>query len=250
MKSKTIIRVILVIILGLGSVLAGRSLYYVDYRYRQSNIEQDKPNIEDADIFKKVEESLPTVADKNPNNNDLSVKYDEAKNTASKTIGWIYVSGTNVDYPIMHGDNTYYLNRTWDDKASAGGAIFLDQNCNGFSPVSMIHGHNMANGSMFASIQVFYNNGVLTDDDVIYIYDGTKERKYKIFSTFRTSPDIQIKLSLTNEDDIKAYAQQMKDKSHCKTDYQVNGNPLVVLNTCCSDGTGEHFLVIGQEMTE
>lgn len=250
MKSKTIIKIILAIVVGIGSVLAGKSMYYVDCRYRQSNTEQSKPNVEDQEIFKKVEEVLPSIEDKNPEKGDLSAKYNEAKNTASKTTGWIYIPKTNVDYPVMHGDNTYYLNRTWDDKASAGGAIFLDQNCNGFAPVSMIHGHNMANGSMFATIQVFYNNGTLTDDDIIYVYDGTKERKYKIFSTFRTSPDIQIKLSLTNGDDLKSYAQQMKDKSHAKSDYQVNTNPILVLNTCCSDGTGEHFLVIGQEITE
>lgn len=249
MKTKMIIKVILAIVLGTGSVLVGKELYYVDCRYRQSNEQQSKPNIEDTEVFKRVSEALPPIEEENDTERgDLSVKYADAKNIASKAIGWIYIPKTNVDYPVMHGDNTYYLNRTWDDKPSAGGAIFLDQYCTGFNKISMIHGHNMANGSMFATIQVFYNNGILNDDDIIYIYDGTTEHKYRIFSTFRTNPNIQIRLALTKDDDIKNYAKELQGKSHSKSDYEVNSNQLLVLNTCCSDGTGEHFLVIGQEV--
>lgn len=249
MKAKTILKTILVVFLGCASVLAGIQMYRIDYKYRLANTEAKKPNVEDTEIFKKIEEVLPTVATKDvAGKGDLSAKYNTASLTAKKTTGWLFIPETNVDYPIMHGDNTYYLNRTWDDKASASGAIFLDQNCNGFAPVSMIHGHNMANGSMFATIQVFYNNGTLKDEDIIYVFDGTTERKYKIFSAFRTSPDIQIKLSLTAGTDIKKYAQQLKDKSHSISSYEVTESPILVLNTCCSDGTGEHFLVVGQEI--
>lgn len=248
MKAKTVIKAIIIIAIGCGSVLVGIKLYFIDATYRQQNVEQDKPQVEDQAVFKKVEEVLPELPQDNTDKGDLGAKYNKAVATAPKAIGWVYVPKTNVNYPIMHGDNNYYLNRTWDDKSSADGAIFLDQNCNGFSPVSLIHGHNMASGSMFATLQVFYNNGTIMDDDIIYVYDGKKEVKYKIFSIFRTDPNIQIKLSLTQGNDLKDYAQQLKDKSHSSSSYQVNEKPLMVLNTCCSDGTGEHFLVIGQQM--
>lgn len=248
MKAKTVIKIIITVTVGIASVLAGTKLYFIDATHREQNATDNKPQVEDNAVFKQVEEVLPKSPENNTDKGDLAKKYNDAVAVAPKAIGWLYVPKTNVNYPIMHGDNTYYLNRTWDDKASADGAIFLDQGCNGFSTISLVHGHNMASGSMFATIQVFYNNGTLTDDDIIHVYDGKKEIKYKIFSTFRTSPNIQIKLSLTQGKDVKTYAQQLKDKSHSVSSYQVTEKPLMVLNTCCSDGTGEHFLVVGQEI--
>ena len=42
-------------------------------------------------------------------------------------VAWIHVPGTDVDYPVVHGeDNSYYLNHDIEGKTSRAGAIFLD----------------------------------------------------------------------------------------------------------------------------
>lgn len=207
----------------------------------------------------KLDELLSSLSDTLLNNekdsnkeethDDLAPKYEAAKKISSKTVGWIYINNTKINYPVVQGNNTYYLNNSYDDKTSVSGSIFLDEDCQGFDHVSMIHGHNMINGSMFAGLKDYYARGVILATDKVYLYDGSTEREYKIFSAFKTTPDIEIQIQLVDPSSIKAYAQQMKDKSHCSCEvaYEVTEKPLLVLNTCVSDGSGNHFIVVAQQ---
>jgi len=69
-------------------------------------------------------------------------------------IGWIRVEGTDVDYPVVQGtDNVKYLNTTFTGTRNPSGAIFMDsRNTSGFYGFSLIHGHNMRDGSMFGGL--------------------------------------------------------------------------------------------------
>ena len=73
-------------------------------------------------------------------------------------VGWIHVNGTAVDYPIVRGaDNERYLHTTFSGTHNASGAIFMDYRCtNGFdAPATILYGHNMRDGSMFAPLHQF-----------------------------------------------------------------------------------------------
>jgi len=73
-------------------------------------------------------------------------------------VGWIYISGTRVDYPVVRGsDNEAYLYTTFRGESNAAGSIFMDYRALGdFStPVTILYGHNMRDGSMFSSLLQF-----------------------------------------------------------------------------------------------
>ena len=73
-------------------------------------------------------------------------------------VGWIVLDGTPIDYPIVRGrDNDMYLHQTFTGERNVSGAIFMDyRNAPDFSdPFTLIHGHNMQNGSMFAGLHDF-----------------------------------------------------------------------------------------------
>lgn len=80
--------------------------------------------------------------------------------------GWIVIDDTRINYPTVKGtDNVYYLNHMFDHKKNAAGSIFMDfENAGDYSDFhSIIYGHHMKNGSMFADIekyksQDFYNS--------------------------------------------------------------------------------------------
>ena len=77
-------------------------------------------------------------------------------NTNPDVVGWIKVSGTVINYPIMQkeGDNNYYVNHAWNGAASNSGAIFADWRCKlESSDNTLMYGHNMGNGSMFHAIK-------------------------------------------------------------------------------------------------
>ena len=86
--------------------------------------------------------------------------------------GWISIEGTDVDYPIVRGnDNDRYLDTTYAGNSSPAGAIFMDcRNARGFGDsVCVIYGHNMRDGSMFAELNNYIEPAFMTEHPCINI---------------------------------------------------------------------------------
>lgn len=76
-------------------------------------------------------------------------------------VGWIYLPGSQINYPIVWRDNAFYLDHLFTGEYNSGGCIFLDERCSGdFSDAhSILYGHHMKDGSMFAGILEFRDQG-------------------------------------------------------------------------------------------
>ena len=72
-------------------------------------------------------------------------------------IGWIFIEGTNINYPVMHTpDNPQkYLRLSFDKKYSQSGVPFLDGRCSLQGGNLIIYGHNMKNGTMFSDLKKY-----------------------------------------------------------------------------------------------
>lgn len=77
----------------------------------------------------------------------------------SDCIGWIYIPGTAVNYPIMHtpANPQKYLRRDFYGNYSQSGVPFLDARCDLVSTNLIIYGHNMRNGTMFSELKNYVN---------------------------------------------------------------------------------------------
>lgn len=112
---------------------------------------------------------------------DFSEKLKNLKKISNNIVGWIYIPLTNIDYPVVKGeDNFYYLTHTPDGKYSAAGSIFVDTR--GINENNtIIYGHNMGSSSniMFHDItnfsqSEFFNNvqwGYFITDNAIVRLD-------------------------------------------------------------------------------
>ena len=181
--------------------------------------------------------------------NNLKECYDRACKISQYVVGWIYIDGTRVNYPVMHGRSSgYWLTRSWTGKSSVDGSIFLDEALDGFSNVSLIHGHNMANGSMFASLRRFKERDFFYGNHYAYLYDGSETRVYKIISVFLVPQDYTFKLNLPDRKAVEDYATYFSNKSMYKVK-GVNSNDLLILNTCVSDGTNRHQITVAQRIS-
>ena len=104
--------------------------------------------------------------------------------------GWIAIPDTPVSYPLMQGeDNEYYLNHTWDRKASSAGSIFLDRSA-GATPDhfnTIVYGHRMINNSMFGSLKYYEDADYWKAHPYVYILDNAGVHRYEIFSVYEAS---------------------------------------------------------------
>lgn len=100
-------------------------------------------------------------------------------------IGWIEIPGTNIDYPLMHTtDNVKYLEVTFEGTWNPSGAIYLDaENTADFAMAnSIIYGHHMKDGSMFAGLASFLREDYRNAHNEILIYTEEGIRHYEVFS--------------------------------------------------------------------
>lgn len=241
----------------LSCALIGLSVYagYKMYTINNPSVVQASENKEEGSVIEdasaNVEDIFSSlVGTKNTTEEDVKnmpSNYENAKKINHDTIGWIVVDGTNINYPIMHGSNSYYLNRSWDKKRSRNGAIFLEESQAGFQPVTLVHGHNMLNNKMFSQLERFKTKDFFNQGHIIYIYDGKTTRKFKAISAFLTDPGINLSLGLTDPQGIKEYASTLTKKNMFGT-REVTDKDLLILNTCMSDGTQNHLIVISQEI--
>lgn len=181
---------------------------------------------------------------------NLQEYYDKAHSINSGVIGWIAIPGTNINYPINYGKgDDYYLKHNWKGDDYWNGSVFLSQyNQNGFDNVSLVNGHNMLNGIMFSQLMNFANKNTFDNSD-IYIFNGPENKleKFKPIAALYCEPNIGMTLGDLDKAQKDAEIKTLMSKSmYGQKEY--NGNDVLLLNTCLSNGSGKHFLLVTEEV--
>ncbi|MBR4869588.1 MAG: class B sortase, partial [Oscillospiraceae bacterium] len=163
-------------------------------------------------------------------------------------LGWILIPDSAISYPMVQGsNNSYYLKRTWRLTSSVVGAIFLDAQCDDdFSDFNtIIYGHRMNNGSMFAGLAKYKNYSYYKSHPAVYISDDNGSRAYQIFAAYEVSvTGDTYRLGITSEKDKQAYidyclSQSLYDTGVVPTVY----DSIVTLSTCTGRGHATRWVV-------
>ena len=169
---------------------------------------------------------------------------------------WIQVSKTNIDYPVVQGqDDMEYINKNVYGEFELSGAIFLScLNKDDFSdPYNLVYGHNMKNGGMFADVADFTNKEYFETHQKgkLYLTDAT--RKIRFFACMKVTaadakiyhPDGYRKENLKDLlDYIQANAVQYRDVN------VADENSLIALSTCSEAETNGRVVLIGKLESE
>lgn len=175
MKIKKKITQIFLVLLLLASVYSG---------YRA--FEEYQPVVESKELNRQIQKEVITNSN---DGDDLNRKIDfhSLKSINKDIVGWIYIPGTNIDYPILIGeDNETYLNKDFTGKKNPLGSIFsyADTDRSLSNSRIMIFGHNMVNQQMFGELKKFLNNEYLKSHDKIYLYTEDFSYELVVFSVF------------------------------------------------------------------
>ena len=116
----------------------------------------------------------------------IPVKFDELQAVNPDVYAWITVPGTDIDYPILQhaSDNSYYLMHNIDGSYGYPGCIYTENmNSKDFTDNNtVIYGHNMKNGSMFAQLHKFEDPDFFHENKEVLIYLPDEVLHYTIFA--------------------------------------------------------------------
>ena len=147
-------------------------------------------------------------------------------------IGWISIKGTTIDYPVVRGsDNQHYLKTSFSGQKNSSGAIFMDFRCeqNFDGPVSIVYGHNMKNGSMFAPLHKYLDAAFMEayPEIVVTTLDG-ETLIYRIYDARETTVwDMDYSLNVTDS----------------------GAGRLLFLSTCVSGSEEDVRLLVSSELS-
>ncbi|MBQ9900956.1 MAG: class B sortase [Clostridia bacterium] len=107
----------------------------------------------------------------------------------SDMVGWIFIEGTSVNYPVMQTKNSpnYYLKRNFNREYSDLGVPYVQENCDlATSDNIIIYGHHIKGGKMFGSLDKFTSKSFYDKHKIIQFNTLTEQREYQIIAVFKT----------------------------------------------------------------
>ena len=202
--------------------------------------------------YEKLQDYSPSIVEDNGENTFKFSPEDYYKllSLNNDFKAWIRIEGTNISYPVVQTkDNDFYLSHNFDKESNSGGAIFISSNIT--SPFqdknTVIHGHNMKDGSMFADLSK-YKDSYFAKNTPIYINTRDKEYKYEIISviTEKASNDT-YQVSFNTYEEYENYLKNIKSKSFYDFGMDVaKEDEIIILSTCDYDIKDGRLVVVGK----
>lgn len=229
-------------ILALGLVIVIGSTFgflYIFMGYQKSN-----------NLYNNVASKYSTTSSSQNWEDMINVDVAALQKINPEVVGWIYVEGTDISYPIMYsGDDDKYLHSTLVGEYAKAGSIFLEgYNLPDFSDShNIIYGHNMRNLSMFGSLKFYKSEeNYLNDHKYFQVITADSKMRFEIFSYFDTEAASWVyAVPYSDSELFQDYISELKRHSYKNIDSKevTSSDKVVTLSTCSS--SGRRFTVHG-----
>lgn len=203
-----------------------------------------EPDGTDADVIV-IDEPAPEAY------SPISVDFDALREISPNVIGWLCLPDTVISYPVAQStDNAYYLDRFLDGTPNVGGTLFADFACpSDFSGQNtIIYGHNMRNGSMFALIDDYTDQAFYDMHPYLYLNTPLQNYRVEVFAGFTTDPESFVyATAFASEEDFAAYLNAVRALSDFSSPVAVAGSDRIVsLSTCTYSADDVRFVLFGK----
>lgn len=184
------------------------------------------------------------------------INFEELQKINPDLYAWIKIPGTVIDYPVAQSsneDDNYYLHRDYKGNYDFAGTIYSQRHNTKYfvERVTVLYGHNMLDGSMFASLHNFSDPEFFEENDTMYIYIPGHILTYKIFAAYDYDDRHILNSFEFHKDEV--YEQYLKD---CLNPHSTNAivrdgteltvdDKIVTLSTCHDYISSYRFLVQG-----
>ena len=246
-KLKTIILPLLVVIF-----ICGIS-YIIYYLYNSNKDKQVNDN-----ILNEIDIDTTQITD---TKTEKMLQLEELQKENQEIIGWLEIEGTNINYPILQGeDNDFYLTHNYKKEKSNGGSLFLDKDfdlINGSSNY-LIYGHRNKQGLMFEDLMKYSKEDFYKEHTKIKFTTDKEDSIYEILAVFYSRVYYKSEknvfryyyfVNAENEQEYNNFVNNAKKVSIYDTGVTATyGDQLLTLSTCEYSQEDGRFVVVAKKI--
>lgn len=255
-KMRTVIRFALIIVIVV--CVAAICIYLIQEK-NAAEVYEDMQS-ESVTIPTEIQETedTETAESKRVWSDIPEVDFDTLWETNIDICAWIYVPGTQVNYPVLRNTQTadlydsYYLQHTVDKSEGLPGAIYMEP-CNmpDFTDKNtVLYGHHMKNGSMFASLDAYLDEAFMEENPYVYIVTPQKNVVYQVFgAVIYDDTHIMRNYDFTDDESYQTYLDSLVSNGNEK-DILPEGmkataqDRVITLSTCVKNQDDKRLLVV------
>ncbi len=174
-------------------------------------------------------------------------------------FGWLYIPGTNINYPItqnIDGDDTFYTNHdiTGYNLSDKGGIYIESYNLMDMCDFNtVIHGSTTKDGDMFSELWNFADKDYFKNHDQFMIFLQDNTLTYEIWTAYRRDNNNVFSLyDFTDYEGCQKYLDDMKSDWTVNTNFREGweegitpDNFIVTLTTVDPEHPESQWVVVG-----
>lgn len=256
------------ILLCVSILIFATSILYIVYNkytlYSEEQLNEQIKEEKESSSLSQEETNIPEKNNEEKDSEEIYIlpQYQKLYEENSDIIGWISISGTVVDYPVMFTpeDPNYYLYKNWNKEESKSGSIFIDGRSTEDTENIIIYGHKMRNGSMFGSLEKFKNEEYYQQHKYIKFDSIYQESTFQIIAVskaviyYNEVPEGEYlfyeNVELDSEEKFNQYIDFMKQNSYFNIKESASyGDNLITLCTCDYWAEDARLLIVAKEIT-
>ena len=187
---------------------------------------------------------VPAPVEQDPYVDELmQIDLDALREINPDVIGWILIPDTQINYPLLRGeDNDYYLNRTWKGQKNSVGSIFLE--CQNSADLmddnTIIYGHNMRDGSMFADLRNYAVKDYWKRSPFIYIITDAGVYRYDVIGAYSADLEgLTFGMEFEDEDSMNNFLRYIRKMSEFDTGIQPEVQDRILTLVTCYGNTNQ-----------
>lgn len=225
--------------------------------YIINHLEEGEEIKQESDLLNTIEIEETQVT---PQKTERMLQVEKLQEQNSDIVGWIEVEGTNINYPVLQGeDNSYYMNHNYKKEENTYGSIFLDKDYDWSIPSSnlLLYGHNLQNGELFHDILNYKDKSYYEEHPVIRFTTEKEDSEFEIISAFYSRVYYKSEtnvfryyyfINADNEEEYNEFIENAKESSIYDTGKTAEyGDQLITLSTCSYHTEDGRFAVVARK---
>ena len=166
---------------------------------------------------------------------------------------WIYIPDTGIDYPVLQHpeEMDYYLKHNIDGRNGLPGCIYTQRmNSKDWTDKNtVIYGHNMNNGTMFAHLYYYEDTAFFEENPYIYLYTEDTLKAYQISAAYEYSDQHVLLFNDTRTDErylryLDSIFENEGFNNNFDTDVEFDARDrIITLTNCIKNKDTRRYLV-------